>query len=54
MKVISNAENYTISTKQAQYFAIQVFSEIKQYLAEHKAEFEEWLIEEEKAQTKAQ
>lgn len=31
-----------ITKKQAQYFAISIFSDVKKYVKEHQAEFEQW------------
>ncbi|WP_155250189.1 hypothetical protein [Ruminococcus flavefaciens] len=48
MEVVTNNNNYIISHKQAQYFAIQVFTGMKKYIEEHRAEYEKWLTEHEK------
>lgn len=50
MKNIStetNIEEVTITKQQAHFFAIQLFSEIKNYIADHKAEFAAWCVEQE-------
>ncbi len=36
-----------ISDNQAKFFAVSIFSEVKNYIAAHRAEFEAWLYEEE-------
>lgn len=35
----------TITEKQAEYFAISIFSDIKKYVEGHQAEFEQWQAE---------
>lgn len=35
----------TITKKQAHYFAISVFSDVKVYIKEHQSEFEQWQAE---------
>ena len=39
-----------MSDKQAEYFALSLFAGVKSYIAEHRAEFEEWQREQEAAQ----
>ena len=46
MDVITNTEGYAISREQAHYFAIQVFAEMKKYIAAHKQDYEQWLKDE--------
>ena len=38
-----------MSDEQAKYFAISIFAGVKQYISEHRAEFEEWHAEQEAA-----
>lgn len=40
--IITTYGDEVMSEKQAEYFAISIFADIKAYIKEHKAEFEEW------------
>ena len=42
----NNIDNCKISQKQARYFAIQIFGGLRQYISEHRAEYEAWLSQE--------
>lgn len=36
-----------LGEEQAKYFAISIFADMKAYIKEHRAEYEQWLIEQE-------
>lgn len=36
-----------LGEEQAKYFALSIFANAKAYIKEHRAEFEQWLIEQE-------
>lgn len=40
--IITKYGDEVMSEKQAEYFAISIFADIKAYIKEHQAEFEEW------------
>ena len=40
-----------MSDMQAEYFALSIFAGLKSYIAEHRAEFEEWQREQEAAES---
>lgn len=44
MQTVSNTSTeLKLSQKQARFFAIQIYSSMKEYIADHKVEFEDWL-----------
>lgn len=45
MTVITNINDVQINKKQAEFFAIQIFSGMKEYISSHKKEFEQWEIQ---------
>ena len=47
MKIYSNAKDYKLSEAQARDFAMQIYEPMKKYIAEHKAEYEKWINQEE-------
>lgn len=46
INIENNIDNCKVSTKQARYFAIQIFGGLRQYISEHRAEYEAWLRQE--------
>ena len=36
-----------LGEKQAKHFALSIFADVKDYIKEHRAEYEQWLIEQE-------
>ena len=51
ISIEKNIDSFQIGSEQARYFSIQIFSGMKKYIEEHKAEFEEWLLNEETNKT---
>lgn len=54
----TNADKIKMSKNQAHYFAIQVFSNMKKYIQDHRQEYEQWcaingITEDEKKEVKA-
>lgn len=40
--IITTYGDEVMSDKQAEYFAISIFADIKAYIKDHRTEFEEW------------
>lgn len=47
LAVTTNTKSVTISRKRAQYFAISVLSEMKDYITAHRDEYDKWVLESE-------
>ena len=41
-----------LGEEQAKYFALSIFADVKAYVKEHRAEYEQWLIEQEAGEGK--
>ena len=41
-----------LGEKQTKYFALSIFADVKAYTKEHRAEYEQWLIEQEAGEGK--
>lgn len=44
---VNTSGGVDMGTEQAKYFAISIFADLKAYVKAHKAEYEQWLIEQE-------
>lgn len=44
---VNTSGGVDMGTEQAKYFAISIFADLKAYVKAHRAEYEQWLIEQE-------
>lgn len=44
---VNTSGGVDMGTEQAKYFALSIFADMKAYIKEHRAEYEQWLIEQE-------